>query len=223
MTLTNILDAPEVRHTLAALPDDPQLAALREKHDAQDARLALARTRPGEIDARIAAIDRALIDADDKARRTLLGERSLLREERLSLPTRLAEEARRYVYAELATLARLAALIRPYGVAAAEELAPIERRAGKLQANMVRSDGSYLSGEEKAERRDAGRVALLEVAPTARTLNERIRHAQFGLSMIAGYVDSRYGERTVLANPNTYAEPAEAYGRQVVRAFERSA
>ena len=54
MTLTNILEAPEMRHTLAALPDDPQLAALRAAWAAQHERLAAVRARPIAIRASIA-------------------------------------------------------------------------------------------------------------------------------------------------------------------------
>ncbi len=134
MTLTNILNSPEVSHTLAALPDDPQLAVLREAHAAQAARLAVARARPVAIDTRIAAIDYELVDAgDEKARRTLLSERALLREERASLPARLLEEGKRTATTELAVLGHLAAKILPYGQEAARELGPLEVGANLLQ------------------------------------------------------------------------------------------
>ncbi len=219
MTLANILDAPEMRHTLAALPDDPQLAALREAHDAQAARLAVARARPAALDARIAAIDRELVDADEKARRTLLAERGLLREERASLPTRLLEEGKRYAYAELAVLAHLAALIRPLGVAAARELAPLEGAANHLHARITNVESSQLDTAGKQERMAVHRAALAEAAPQARALNERIRFVEYGLAAIGGYVDRQYGERVAVLNPHTYPEAAEAFGRRMVRAL----
>ncbi len=219
MTLANILDAPEVRHTLAALPADPQLAALREAHDAQRARLGVARARPVAIDARIAAIDRELVDADEKARRTLLAERGLLREERASLPTRLLEEGKRTAVAELAVLGHLAALIRPLGVAAAAELAPLEGAANHLHAQITNVESSQLDTAGKAERMGTYRAALAEAAPQARALHERIRFVEYGLAAIGGYVDRQYGERVAVLNPHTYPEAAEAFGRRMVRAL----
>ncbi len=220
MTLANILDAPEMRHTLAALPADPQLAALREAHDAQAARLAAARARPGAIDAKIVAIDHELVDAgDEKARRALLTERSLLREERASLPTRLLAEGKRTAVAELAVLGHLAALIRPLGVAAAAELAPIEGAANHLHAQLTNVESSQLDTAGKAERMGTYRAALAETAPQARALNERIRFVEYGLAAIGGYVDRQYGERVAVLNPHTYPEAAEAFGRRMVRAL----
>lgn len=223
MTLANILNSPEIVHTLAALPDDPQLAALREAHDAQAARLAAARARPGDIDARIAAIDHDLIDADEKARRALLAERALLREEGDSLPARLLAEAKRAGTAELALLGHLAALIRPLGVAAAAELAPLEAAANHAQAQITNVESSRLDTAEKVERMAPHRATLTEAAPRARALNARIRCVEYGLAAIRGHAEQRYGERVTILNPNTYAEAAEAFGRRVVRALTRAA
>lgn len=219
MTLANILDTVEMRHTLAALPDDPQLAALREAHDAQAARLAVSRARPVAIDARIAAIDRELVDADDKARRTLLTERGLLREERASLPARLLEEGKRYAVAELAVLSRVATLIRPYGEEAARTLAPIESAGNLTQRGIILTENADLRGHEKLTRLAALRAELAETVPQARELNERIRFVEYGLAAIGGYVDQKYGERVAILNPNTYPEATEAFGRRMVRAL----
>ena len=152
MTLMHILESPELRHTLAALPDDPQLVALRAAHEAQATRLAVARARPAALDARIAAIDHDLVDADDKARRALLTERGLLREERLSLPARLLEEGQRTATAELAVLGHVTARIRPFGEEAARELAPLTRAANHTVAQITTAESSYLDRASKETR-----------------------------------------------------------------------
>ena len=219
MTLAILLDTPAVRHTLAALPDDPRLAELRAAFVAREERLADARARPVAIDARIRAIDAALIDADAKAQRALLTERGLLREERDSLPARLLAESRRYAAAELALLGHLAATIRPLGEAAAAELAPIEGAANHTNARISNIEGARLDAAEKRARIAACRAELHEAAPQARALNERIRLVEQALSMIVAHVRDRYGERIVATNPHTHAEAGEAFGRRVVRQF----
>jgi hypothetical protein len=217
MTLAHILNSPEITHTLAALPDDPQLAALREAHDAQGTRLAVARARPAALDARIATIDYELVDADEKARRTLLTERGLLREERLSLPTRLLEEGKRLAVAELAVLGQLTALILPHGQEAARELAPIEGAANHIRAQIVNVESSRLDTATKTERTAAHRARLAEAAPQARELNERIRLVEYGLKMIRGHVEQQYGAGVDPQNVGTYSPAATAFGRRVVR------
>ena len=218
MTLQNILESPELRHTLAALPDDPQLTDLLKAHAAQAARLAVAQARPVDIDARIAGIDRDLVDADDKARRALLTERSLLREERDTLPVRLCEEGKRTATAELAVLGHLTARIRPFGEAAARELGPIESRANYMHARITTVESSLLDRASKEDRTTTYRGELAEAAPQVRALNERIRLVEYGLASIRGYVVQRFGAGVEPQNPNTYGAAAEAYARRVVRA-----
>jgi len=218
MTLMHILESPELRHTLSALPDDPRLGELREAHAAQAARLAVARARGGDIDARIAGIDRDLVDADDKARRALLTERGLLREERLSLPVRLLEEGQRTATAELVLLGHLTARIRPFGEEAARELAPLTRAANHTAALITTVESSLLDRASKEERTTAYRATLAETAPQVRVLNERIRLVEYGLASIRGYVIQRFGAGVEPLNRNTHAPAAEAFARRMVRA-----
>ncbi len=219
MSLTNILDTAEVRATLAAMSPDPQLATLRATHDAQRARLATARERAGQIDARIVAIDRELVDAEDRERPALLGERGLLREERHSLPGRLTEEARRTVAAELAVCGHLNATIRPYGLALAAELAPLEASVGQLRRRMTGIEAGLQSREEKATQGDELAAELAALAPQLRCLRTGVAQAQQALALIAGHVESQHGERVVATNPLTYHAAGEALGRRLVRAL----
>ena len=121
--------------------------------------------------------------------------------------------------AELAVCGHLSATIRPYGLALAAELAPLEAGVGQLRRRMTGIEAGLQSREEKATQGDEFAAQLAALAPELRTLRAGVTQAQQALALIAGYVESQHGERVVATNPLTHHAAGEALGRRLVRAL----
>lgn len=95
---------------LQSIPPDDELTRLVAEHDRMEQHVADAFARRGAIPAKIAEIDRVLVDANGTARTSLLMERVTFLAERDSIVGQVKEATRRQVTALLTALQRITQL-----------------------------------------------------------------------------------------------------------------
>lgn len=219
----NGLHQPDLKAFVATLDPDPELTALAETFAALDQRLAAARQRGRELVARLHELDSALLEAEGKARTTLLIERNIASADHATLPALLDVLARQHTLAHLAYLRKMATLAR-------EE--------AQRQQDALESALAHQRGVARQLDRDAsgGRIAVPLTADQTAALKAEHREGAEALrpalarrdqalevAALAGALAAlAYGDDHALAATHLWERFATVAGQRQVRQFKAS-